>query len=87
MTDTVTLKPLTADQKQKILAAILDWELDTPAAKRTERRRRTSSQKIASDYKVSTFQVGGIRSNMAAGKYGSMKTLRAKRRKARNATA
>lgn len=81
------LRPLTDTQKTEILAAVLDWELDTPYAQRTIEARKASSRDIAQRFGVDVLQVGGIRSNMAAGRYGSPKGLRAKRRKARLATA
>ncbi len=85
MTTSQTLTPLSAEKRQAILNDVLDWELDTAVSKRTERARRLSSQRIAEAHGVTPFQVGGIRSNMAAGRYGTMKTLRARRRKQRNA--
>lgn len=83
MSSTVKITPLSTELRDAILNDVLDWELDTPAKERTDSARMVSSREIASRHGVSPLQVGGVRSNMAAGRYGSMNTLRRKRRKSR----
>lgn len=79
------LKPMTRELRDAILADIIDWELDTHHSLRTDRNRMRSSRAIAEARGVTPLQVGGIRSNFRAGRYGTVKHLRAKRRAARQA--
>lgn len=77
-----TPTPLTEDQRNAVLDALVDWELATPHKERTSAARAAMSRALAAEMGLSSLQVAGVRAHMTRGAYGTMKTLRARRRKA-----
>lgn len=87
MAEVTKLTPLTPEKKAKIIQEIMDWELDTPFKKRTPTARARHSRHLGYKNGVPSLQVGAIRAQISAGTYGTMKTMRARRRKERAASS
>lgn len=80
-----SFRTMTQSLRDKIRTQLIDSMIDNPRQSPSERSAETS--RIARRNKVTNLQVAAIRANLTRGAYGSVSTLKSRRRKELRASA